>query len=602
MAASVDRATLRAPRAAGAAPRRRGIARVWLGVAAALAVPIGVAAWERVDFGLWATPAMPDVLRASAVALALFALCGYVPARTLVPRELAAHATLLALPLGAIASALELAVLGLLHVPFGVSLPLVLGGNAVSAVALRVRRRPLARPAEPARTRLLWPVCLGLAIGVVVLTPSLRAGFATVPGQNGDAVLAVGSAELVKHAPPTAIRPDQPIDRIPLAWRSKYPIFYPLAATSELSGLSVIASFGAVCAALLALAAFGFLLLARHPLRAPPAVALAAMALVGLQRVPVSFGLAPFYNQLWALLALPLTLVAAWAFLRAPGGRTAGLLALAAVAAAFAYPLMLAFPAAYLAVGGWRALRSARAAGRRADWRAALRGPRRLAWAAGAVGALAVCAVLIRGVGEKTISAAAALSPWGDLSGWSGSALPYLPFPRFLGLPDGGGWAWLAVAAIALAAAWGLARAPRATAVPLGATVLGALAFALYFRLRAQAQLFYFKDLGFAGPLVVTLAVVGAGDLIGRARARAPAPGRSRWVAGLAAAGLAAVAVTSFVATRRDVAGTFEQASTSPTPSPAARPTTSSPTPPSLGRPTRPAAPCSPTRSSGSTG
>ena len=231
-------------------------------------------------------------------------------------------------------------------------------------------------------------------------------------------------------------------------------------------------------------------------------------------------------------------------------------------AAAFAYPLMLAFPATYLAVGGWRALRRARAAGRRADWRAALRGPRRLAWAAGAVGALAVCAVLIRGVGEKTISAAAALSPWGDLSGWSGSALPYLPFPRFLGLPDGGGWAWLAVAAIALAAAWGLARAPRATAVPLGATVLGALAFALYFRLRAQAQLFYFKDLGFAGPLLVTLAVVGAGDLIGRARARAPAPGRSRWVAGLAAAGLAAVAVTSFVATRRDVAGTFEQAST----------------------------------------
>ena len=107
--------------------------------------------------------------------------------------------------------------------------------------------------------------------------------------------------------------------------------------------------------------------------------------------------------------------------------------------------------------------------------------------------------MLIRGVGEKTISAAAALSPWGDLSGWSGSALPYLPFPRFLGLPDGGGWAWLAVAAIALAATWGLARAPRATAVPLGATVLGALAFALYFRLRAQAQLFYFKDLGFAG-------------------------------------------------------------------------------------------------------
>src|SRR5205807_9155892 len=140
VAASVDRATLREPVAAGAARgRRRGISPAWLGVAAALAVPIAVAAWERVDFGVVASPAMPDVLRASAVALGLFALCGYVPARALAPRELAAHGTLLTLPLGAIASALELAVLGLLHVSLGVSLPLVLGGNAVSAAALRVR-------------------------------------------------------------------------------------------------------------------------------------------------------------------------------------------------------------------------------------------------------------------------------------------------------------------------------------------------------------------------------------------------------------------------------------------------------------------------------
>src|SRR5439155_25980366 len=122
-----------------------------------------------------------------------------------------------------------------------------------------------------------------------------------------------------------------------------------------------------------------------------------------------SFGLSPFYNQLWALLALPLTLVAAWAFLRSPAARTAGLLALALAAAAFAYPLMLAFPVVYLAVGGWRARREARAAWRRLDWRAALRGPRRLVWAPVTVAALAVCAVLIRGVGEKTISAAAAL-------------------------------------------------------------------------------------------------------------------------------------------------------------------------------------------------
>ena len=93
-------------------------------------------------------------------------------------------------------------------------------------------------------------------------------------------------------------------------WRSKYPIFYSLAAVSELSGLSVVAAFPLVAAALLAMASFGFFLFARYALRAPPWAALAAMAAVGLGRLPLHIADHPFYNELWALFALPFILTA----------------------------------------------------------------------------------------------------------------------------------------------------------------------------------------------------------------------------------------------------------------------------------------------------
>ena len=44
------------------------------------------------------------------------------------------------------------------------------------------------------------------------------------------------------------------------------------------------------------------------------------------------------------------------------------------------------------------------------------------------------------------------------------------------------------------------------------------------FRLRTDGSLFYFKDLGFLAPIVVTLAVVGLADLVRRA-----ARGRVVW-------------------------------------------------------------------------
>ena len=230
------------------------------------------------------------------------------------------------------------------------SLPLVLAAGAGSGIAVRARLGPW----RDAGAGLLRPAYVAAVVAVVALSPVWRTGFSTVVGQNGDVVLAVGSAQLVKEAPPTAVRPELPIDRIPLVWRSKYPIFYSLAAVSELSGLSVVAAFPLVAAALLAMASFGFFLFARYVLRAPPWAALAAMAAVGLGRLPLHIADHPFYNELWALFALPFILTAGAAFLRAPSGASLALLAVFGAIGTFAYPLMLPFPVLFLAVWAWR--------------------------------------------------------------------------------------------------------------------------------------------------------------------------------------------------------------------------------------------------------
>jgi hypothetical protein len=547
-------ASRRAP--SGARRAVSGLRPHWPWAAAALGL-LALAGWEHIEFSAGLSRALGDALRGAAAGGALFFACGYAPARLLAPADLRPYTMLLAFPVGAAACAIALAALGLLHVPFGVSLPLVVAAGGAGGVAVRLRRGPLraeltpGQPAAGPAERVAWPALVAAVVAIVALSPVWRTGFATVVGQNGDVVLAVGSADLVKEAPPTALRPELPVDRIPLVWRSKYPIFYALAAVSEVSGLSTIAAFPLLAAAMLAMAAFGFFLLARCALRAPPAAALAAMAAVGLSRLPVHLADHPFYNQLWALFALPFILVAGMSFLRAPGGRSLGLLVLFGAVGAFAYPLMLPFPALFLAVGAWRergrldlegAVRRLRAG--RPAW----------LWAPAALVAAAILAVLVRGVAEKGASAAVALSPWGNLSGWSGSGLPHLPFHRAFALldPGGVGLVALALAVVLGAAAWGLYRVPRDAGVPLAVTLAGGLAFGVYFMHRAQAELFYFKTMGFAGPLVVMLAVLGLLDLARR---------RPRVLAAGAAVALAAFVAMGAVNTRRELLATNDYAS-----------------------------------------
>src|SRR4051812_1001802 len=182
-----DRPGARAP-AAGfltGAPSRRA-ALVWLAIAAVIALGLAV------DAGVAGPGAVPAVVRSGVAALVLFGVCGYGPARLLLAPTL--RLGLFVLPVGAACSTLALTVLGLLHVPLRASLVAVLAGGVVlGVVAWRRGRAPGDRLVS-----LAVPLALAALIAAIALLPSFRAGFATVQGQNGDAVLAVGTADFLR--------------------------------------------------------------------------------------------------------------------------------------------------------------------------------------------------------------------------------------------------------------------------------------------------------------------------------------------------------------------------------------------------------------------
>ncbi|MGI8904308.1 MAG: hypothetical protein ACR2IP_11780 [Solirubrobacteraceae bacterium] len=561
---------------AGRATLRRSLAtwaqtpdpRLLAGIALLAACALGVAL--AVSAGVLGIGAVPAVLRTALVGIAWFGLCGYAAARVLVRGELSVHRPLLVLPLGAALSSLALTALGLLHVPLKVSLIVVAVSGAGAALA--VHRRP-AKPATPAGTataaeaatpaarsersafvRIALPLLLAGIVGLISLLPIFRAGFATVPGQNGDAILAVGTAVLLEHAPPSATRTDLPINHVPVQWHSKYPIYYALAAISTLAGQDPIRAFATVSALILALTALGLFLFARYLLRAPPWVALLALLIVPLDRIVIYVTIHPYYNELWGQFALPFMLLAGWRYVSAPDRRSAALFAVFLVLGLLAYPLMIPFPAIFLAVHAWLVARRRRAVGERTGWISALRLPRPrargLLWVPVVVIGVPVVVVLARGFLEKTTEALAVIAPWTSLAGWHGTALPYLPWPRFLGMPESDVGALLVLGLGVLA--WrGARRAPSAARRPLIAMVLVTVLIGVYFRVRYGGELFFFKDLAFVGPYVLMLALVGLAGL-------AAAAGRGRALLGLA--GLAGALVLVPVGAAREISGTYEQA------------------------------------------
>jgi hypothetical protein len=444
-----------------------------------------------------------DIGRAALAAVVLFALAGYAPARLLLPSSLRPHLALLVLPVGAAVSALALTVLGVARLPLEASLVVLLGAGAVGAAILRERPRfegTGCSHAPRARFTTAWPALIATGVFCMLVSPLLPDySFATVLGQNGDAHLATGAAELLQHEPPGGVNEDLPIDRMPGAWGSKYPIYYVLAATATLSGLDPVQAFPTLVAVTSALTAIGFFLLAVHVLGTGTGAALLAMGLVALDRIVVRLAVDPFYNQLWALFALPFVLVLGWRFVREPTRGTAALLVLFLALAAFAYPLLAPFPLLFLALAAWRE-------------RPRLPLPRApLAWVALALLAVPAAVLSVEAL-EKLWGAFKAALPGGDLDPWTGTALGFHPLGHFLGLPDEVDLLSIAVLAVA---AYGLLRVPRGVAVPYGALVAALGLTALWFRIRG-GPLFHFKALSFLGPLALALVAVALADLARR--------------------------------------------------------------------------------------
>ncbi|MCW3048447.1 MAG: hypothetical protein JWO74_2731, partial [Solirubrobacterales bacterium] len=254
------------------------------------------------DAGVVGKAAVPPLLRAGLAAVGLFAVGGLGLTRLLLPDGLRRYEALWVLPVGACAVALCETVLGFAYVPFHVSLALTIAaGVVVAAVAWRRGGHPLV-PGGMRRTG--WPAYVAVLLAAVALIPLFRAGFATVEGEGQDAHLAVGTAQFLQHHYPTAVAISEPVDQVPLVWRSKQPIYYALGSVASLSGLEPYQTLAPVAAVMLALAATGFFLLARELLGAGTAAAIAAMALVGLDRMVLHTVMHPYFNQTWGFFTL----------------------------------------------------------------------------------------------------------------------------------------------------------------------------------------------------------------------------------------------------------------------------------------------------------
>jgi hypothetical protein len=453
--------------------------------------------------------AIDDVLRVALPLAAFWVVCGFGLVRLLLPAELRRDELLWVMPVGAVASAVALAALGYAYVPFAVSLAVVaLAGLALGVVA--VRRRGL--PARPAPRRVAWPAFVAVLAAAIVLVPLFRAGMLTVVGYGSDAHLAAGTGEFLQHHHPLAYAPETAVDRVPLVWRSKPPIYYELAAGATLAGRPTFAVLSVVQALLLFMGVLGAFLVSRRLLDAPGAFALAGAGIVGIDRIVVFTVMHPYYNQTWGLFAMFWSLVAGWAWLREPRRLTVVLPLLFLLIVAFAYPLALPIPVVVLGLAWLLERRARRARGEEVRTLGLGRRP----WLI--IPLLLVLVPAVFGVGEKLWTGfRVAFDPSMSLAGWGGDLFHYVPEATFLGLPIRFGWPVVAVA-LAGFAVLALRRLPRSLAIGYGAILVLAALAAAWFRLRDSGQYFHFKALAFVAPLLILAAVAGMAQLRGRWR------------------------------------------------------------------------------------
>jgi hypothetical protein len=521
-------------------------ARAWLPWALALSVAALAALWVAVDAGVRGGSAVPVVARVALATIAVFLVCGYAPAVLLTPAALRPWWPLLVLPLGALASGMALTVLGFAAVPFHVALVVVLVAGIV--LAARIGPPGIDREEEPLGT-LAAIGCIAALIVAVALVPTFRSGVATVTGFGSDAHLVAGSATFLQHNYPASTNVIYPADQVPPLWRSKFPIYYALAAVSSVAGVQPWQALMTVAAILLALTGLGFFLLARRGFGAPAGVAAAAMAVAVLDRRVFHLALHPYYNQLWGMLTLPFTVLAAYLYAVEPSRRALAMFVAFGAVGAFAYPLMLPFPLVAGAGFWWLARRERRARGepvRPLDPRELWHGRRSLIWI---VPLVLLLAVPIYGVAQK-IGAAVGIvfSPGDKLIGWQGDLQHYPRPAEFFAVPA---LVWtppFVLAVVALGYAGLLRTAPRVLGRPLAVVLTLALAAAIFFASMRYGQYFYFKVLSFTGPQILTAAVAFLG---------AAAIARPTRALGLAA--IVVLCAGALLTAREEIATSYDQ-------------------------------------------
>ena len=451
-----------------------------------------------------------SALRVTIATAVLFGLVGWGPTRLFLPARLRGHEALWVLPIGAAGTALELALLAYAMVPFDLALALVALGSVGLAV-FAWRRDPGLRssraPADAASWRMLAvPLVVAVLVGAIALLPMFRGGFVTVIGNGSDAHLAVGTAQFLQKNGPKDVDASQAVDRVPLVWRSKPPIYLAYGAVARTAGMEPYAVIATLSAALLAFAALGFWLIARELLGAGPWGAAVAMGLVGMNRIELFTGMHPYFNQTWGYMATPFAIVLAWHVVR---HRTRGGVLLFAGfigVVAFAYPLALPVPLLAAIVfaaferrrRGLSLLRVPR-----------LRSKRQLLWI---VPLFLLLISALQGVLEKTAASTRVLAPGYSLVNWGGDLTHFFPERFFLGLDEANS-AIFGVPLVALGLLIALRRAPREIRWGLGAIVAFGVLAALFFRPREYGWYFHFKALAFVAPLVVTAAAVGLSKL-----------------------------------------------------------------------------------------
>jgi len=459
-----------------------------------------------------ALSAIPGTLRVLAACVVVFGLGGFGLVRLLLPAPLRRYELLWILPTGACAVGLTMTVLGFAAVPYPVSLAVVLVAGALLAVrAVRTRGWP-----ELAAARLAWPTFLGLVVLVVALVLVLLRQHYLAPVATGsDSHVAAGVAQFLKHSYPTGVNVREPINQMPQTWQSKFPIYYAFAAISSVSGLATWQVLAPLAAVLLAMAAVGMFLVARELFATSAAIAVASMALAGLDRMALHTVLNPYFNQTWGFFALPFTLVLGWLVVQ-PGlsGRsrafTLALLALFGLVLVLAYPLAAPIPAVPMLVFLWSARRARIRAGERVfRVRTLYRGWRSLLWL---IPVAALLAFPIAGAIDKAVAAAEVLAPGHSLQSWGGDLTGFFAYLHFFSLPNSA-LGYVLFAVVLVSAAIALAGAPRALAVGLGALMAIGLLLAVYLRHRQYGYYFEFKLLAFIGPVLMLIAAVGAGRL-----------------------------------------------------------------------------------------